>query len=486
MKHLNITFEMILFREEIILLKWSYLLNKTLVIGIIFLLICINGSAILVPSKGDDSSISLITIKVAGGTAGIENWYGNDNSFNFTYESGEVARIYYGIDGDFSLYNDTFNVTEKGEHDLEWYAVNHTGNKSEIDGPFNFKIDKTVPEIDIYYEVIGGNPYQGWIFEFAAIGTDFESGMDRVEFYLSYVVQETVYGPGPEYIWRVRYWPIPNAIFGVTAYDKAGNLNIDEICEPCNSGVLGLSLFNKVASDENRNNVFLNNVIKSKTTKRENHRNSDKIPSDSNNKEVFNPAYVLVEFNRYYRKNDWIVDEVSIPILYEPDRIDEVYYQINNLGWKLYNKPIEISEDGIYDFSWYVVDSESHNSTIDSIPTFKIDLTPPDIHLTQERLAINKVKFKAEVNDETSGIDKVRFKSRYDCFIDYDYPYEWIWCGFLKDKVTVTVYDNAGNVNIQSMNTCKNHNNNYKNLNLIFLRFLERFSFLEIFSSLLL
>ena len=83
---------------------------------------------------------------------------------------------------------ETKNVIEEGEHNLEWFAVNHTGNRSEIDGPFNFKVDKTVPEVSITYEVIGGNMYTGWIFEFAATATDFESGMDRVEFYLSYVV----------------------------------------------------------------------------------------------------------------------------------------------------------------------------------------------------------------------------------------------------------------------------------------------------------
>lgn len=455
------------------------MLNKTLIIGIIILLIGINYSTIYGNSKGADLGISLITVKVSGVTGGIENWYGNDNSFNFSYESDEIAEIYYGINGNLSLYNDTFNVTISGDHILEWYAIDHVGNKSEIDGPFYFKVDKTPPDIDLYYEVVGGNPLQGWDFEFTACAIDTMSGMDRVEFYLNNVVQETVSGPGPDYKWTVRYWPIPNARFWAKAFDKAGNSDWDDIIEPSNIAVLRSSVFNKDIDEERGNNCCLDVVLPSITTERKNHRDTDKMPSGDFKKNVFDPAYILIEYNREYGKNGWIVSEVSIPILYESDRVDEVYYQINNSGWILYTEPLIISEDGTYDFSWYVIDSEGHTSTIDSIPTFKVDLTPPEINLAQERISINKVKFNAEVYDETSGIEKVRFKSSLSWFIDYDYPYEWIWYGFLRDKVTVTVYDNASNINSQSMTTSRVRNYAKQSSILLFLRFLERFSFLK-------
>jgi hypothetical protein len=476
---------MILFREELILQKKSYMFNKTLVIGIIFLLIGVNASAILVNSIDGESGISLITIKVTGGYSENNDWYGNDNRFNFSYESDEIVDIYYGIDGNFSLYNESFTVQEGGEHILEWYAVNHTGNKSIIDDPFYFNVDKTPPWASITYEIIGGNPYQGWIFEFTTTATDALSGMDHVEFYMSYEVQDTVYGSGPEYVWRIRYWPLPKVIFGAIAYDKAGNTEWDEIIEPCIIDVLKSHIIKTDIDEEKSNNYSIDNSIPSQNTKRKNIRNIDKIPSGNHNREVFDPAYVLIEFNRDYCKNDWIVDDVYIPIFYESDRIDEVYYQINNSGWLLYHSPIKISRDGTYDLSWYVIDSEGNSSKPDSIPTFKVDLTPPIIDLKQERLANNMVKFTAEVNDETSGIEKVKFQGRYEGFIDNDYPYEFIWYGFLKDTITVTVYDNAGNTNTQSMVTSRNNIQNHQTLNLMFYRFLERFTFIEKIISLI-
>jgi len=475
---------MILVREEINLHKRTYLFNKTLIIGIIILLLFVNVSAYIGNSIGNDSGISLITIKATGGIGGIENWYGNDNNFNFTYESDEISEIYCGIDGNFSLYNETFNVPGRGEHILEWYSVNHTGNKSEIDGPFTFKVDKTPPDISFFYDIVSGNPIQGWNFEFIANAVDSMSGMDHVEFYFNHVLQEIVTGPGPEYVWTLRYWPIPRAIFYATAYDKAGNSDSDEIIDHTIYSFES-TIFKNNNDGERSNNCCLDFVFPSETTERENHGIANRIPSGTLNRKMFNPAYVLVEFNRDYGENDWIVDEVSIPILYESDRVDEIYYKINNTGWKLYTYPIKISKDGIYDFSWFVVDLEGCSSTPDSIPRFKVDLTPPEMNLTQERLNINKVKFKAEVTDKTSGIEKVRFKSSLRWFIDYDYPYEWIWYGLLRDKIIVTVYDYAGNVNIQSMTTSRNHNQNHHTLKLMFFRFLEKFSFIEKLYSLL-
>jgi hypothetical protein len=479
-------------REVVKLGKKHSLLNKILIIGIILLFIVISAfpiaRSITIEKKAiqktssnmnfakGSSGVSLITLKLAGVTA--NDWYGNDNSFNFSFESDEIAEIYYGIDGNWSQYNETFNVSDGGEHYIEWYAVDHLGNQSEIDGPFFFKVDKTPPEISLSYEVSSGNPIQGWEFTFTATAIDSMSGMDRVEFYLNDVVQETVTGLGPEYSWSLRYWPLPTVIFWAKAYDKAGNSEIDAIESPCYIVNLKSYLFNRDNKKESSITCSLNDVLSSETVENKYHSVDEKLPSNTIKGDIFDPGYVIVVFNREFGKDEWIVDDVFISIFYELDRIDGVYYQINNEGWMLYTNPMVISEDGLYVFSWYVVDSEGNTSNIESI-SFKVDLTPPELNLIKEKIAINKVKFTAEVFDETSGIDRVRFQSRLGYITDYEFPYEWIWTGLLKDKVTVTVYDNAENSNSKALYTGNRHGNNQQSICSLLILLSEKIPLLE-------
>jgi len=86
-----------------------------------------------------------------------------------------------------------------------------------------------VPNCNVYCEIVGGNMYTGWDFLFITTATDDMSGMERVEFYFNSEVQETVYGPGPEYTWQVRLWPMPRMIFWIKAYDNAGLIGLDEV-----------------------------------------------------------------------------------------------------------------------------------------------------------------------------------------------------------------------------------------------------------------
>jgi len=403
-------------------------------------------------STKEDSEISLITLEVTGLTGG-DNWYGSDNSFTFSYESDEIAEIYYGIDGNWSLYTGTFNVHDGGEHILEWYAVNHEGNQSEVDGPFYFKVDKTKPEIELTYEVVGGNQLIGWEFELTAIASDSMIGMDRVEFYLNNVLQETVKGPGPKYTWRFWFFPIPHVYICAIAYDKAGNSAKEYLQEPTNKFTLKSSM--SFSNPNKKINVkdFSNYNLPSEIVERKNDKIIKKMPTDHSIGDVFDPASVIIVFNREIGENDWINSNVSISIFYESDGIDEVYYHLDNESWILYTSPIVIYEDGIYDFSWYVIDSDGYTSTPKFL-SFKVDITPPEINLIKSRIAINKVKFVAEVYDATSGIDRgVRFHSRNIEFFDDEYPYECICYGVSNVKMTAWVYDKAGNINSCSKKT---------------------------------
>jgi len=127
----------------------------------------------------------------------------------------------------------SFLLTEEGKNILiEYWAVDWVGNVETTKNSFTIDIDQTVPEIQLEYEVTGGNKWIGWDFTFTAIAKDDTSGMDYVEFYLNDVWQITINGSGPEYSWTIRYNPLPKAIFKAIGFDKAGLFNSDEIEDP--------------------------------------------------------------------------------------------------------------------------------------------------------------------------------------------------------------------------------------------------------------
>ena len=318
------------------------------------------------------------------------------------------------------------------------------------------------------------------------------SDMNRVEFYRNDVLQHTEPGPGPEYSWSLIYWPYPSDYFSAKAYDNAGNSNWDGIYK---NALMESSLLYPDIEKESTIKCFFNDVSSSDIVEKEKDRGNENSSFSNPGGNIFDPAYAIVVFNRKkIKENGWLVDNVSIPIYFESDRVDEVYYKINAGEWIQYFEPLVFS-DGIYVFSWYIVDSEGYTSAPESI-YFQIDRTCPEIILTKERLGIGKFKFSANVYDETSGIDRVKFKSGHGgSFTDYDFPYEWIWSpndlvGWLNDWVTATVYDKAGNGNSCSMNI-RSSSNSYKqqssrqSTNQFIMRLFERFPMLEVFLRIL-
>ena len=471
--------------------KMRDLLSKTLVVGVIVLLISISVSPVVGNSSDYHSGISLITIKVDGET-GLNDWYVSDVFFNFTYESDEIADILYWIDGGANqTYIEPFYLTEDGKDIcLEWCAVDNNGNYSDADGPFIFSIDQTEPDISLTYEVVGGNPEHGWDFEFTATCSDDTSGMERVEFFKNDELQLTVFGPGPEYLWAFRHFPEPYVTFSAKAYDNAGNSDTDDIhSPPVDTGFLKSRVFYTGIDEENNYNIGSEDVLESEVVDSKSDIATEKLLSDNIRKEDFDPGYVIVVFNRKeIGANDWILGNVTISFYFESDRIDEVYYQINDEGWIQYSEPLVFS-DGIYIFSWYVVDSEGYTSNPESM-FFKIDTKLPEINLMRERLDIGKLKFIANVYDKTSGVDRVIFESIHGGnFTDYDFPFEWIWSpndwvGWLLDLVSATVYDKAGNSNSCWMSTRSysyNQQSSQQSTNLLIMRLFKIYPNMEVF-----
>lgn len=270
-------------------------LYKMLVVGIIILLI----HGIIFPSiavsNKDDNTPPITTFALDPPEPNGENgWYVSDVNvtLNATDDMSGVKEIYYRVaesvwnvhTGDFLIFTLDFDCLEDGL--IEFYAVDFAENKEEIKS-FTIDIDQLPPFVDLTWEVVGGNPLDGWEIVFTATANDECSGVEGVEFYLNDVLQETVSGPGPTYSWMLLYFPpmsskilvcglilnrnvtdeyvnfyalvvlvsnIPGAefIFKACAYDLAGNKACDEtlpsvpdIIEP------GLYLFQSLTLQNN-------------------------------------------------------------------------------------------------------------------------------------------------------------------------------------------------------------------------------------------
>jgi len=164
---------------------------------------------------------------------GDNNWYISNvtASLNATDEDGVYATYYRINDGDWNTYSSPFIISEEGDNILiEFYSVDNLDNVEEVKSE-TLDIDKTPPEMIVNISKIKIG-WQKWLiivnvtFIDKLSGVSFKnSSMDKVEFYLNDVLQDTVTGPGPEYIWKFLYSGGLRFTIGVGAHicDKAGN-----------------------------------------------------------------------------------------------------------------------------------------------------------------------------------------------------------------------------------------------------------------------
>ena len=200
---------------------------------------------------------------------GENEWYVSNVAvtLNASDNISGVNVTYYRINNnEWKKYNDQFIISGDGNDILiEYYSIDIVGNVEDVKS-FIIDIDQTEPDIAHTYEIVGGNKWQGWDWEFMAHATEKMSGMDYVVFYLNHLNTSTVYGSGPEYIWAVtlpgflpnifnvkgliynleinedyvkfnalivrvsrhyQRWSFP-VIIGARGYDKAGNMGFDE------------------------------------------------------------------------------------------------------------------------------------------------------------------------------------------------------------------------------------------------------------------
>jgi hypothetical protein len=166
-----------------------------------------------------------------------------------------------GVPGQIPGASGTFTINTDGNAIfVEYWAVDMVGN-AEAHNLFRIDMDQTPPVIDLTYEWEGSEP--PWIFHFIANAIDATSGMERVEFWFNGELQETIYGPGPEYIYTTPYIPPPHAFWEAIGYDMAGNSASDYISSPPGNIEILISFLSQTSTcEENRIKSCSNDLLK--------------------------------------------------------------------------------------------------------------------------------------------------------------------------------------------------------------------------------
>ena len=240
--------------------------KKALVAGIIFLFIGVSVTSTIGISNNDDTTPPVSTHTLDPPEPdGLNDYYVSDVTvtLNATDDISGVKEIKYQINdnpvqtipGD----HGTFVITEDSTlHTVIYWAIDNVDN-TETQNQFELKMDQTPPVAMLIYEIVGGSPLQGWEIVFNGEAVDECSGVERVEFYINDVLQDTVSGPGPQFSWGFRLYlkvrvcgfirnleiteeyvnftarlvialgrPGLSIVIKVCAYDFAGNVDCDE------------------------------------------------------------------------------------------------------------------------------------------------------------------------------------------------------------------------------------------------------------------
>ena len=192
----------------------------------------------------DDTPPDVITVELTPSSPDGENgWYVSDVEVYAEAEdplvedvSSGVKEIHYSINGDehsISGSSGTFVITTDGENiDVKVWAIDNVGNVGAKQTK-TIDMDQKAPLMSFVYEQTGGSAVIGADILCTCNATDPEamSDMNRVEFYLNDVLQDTVAGAGPTYQWTFKYHGVLNIHVTAIAFDNAGNsdeLVIDE------------------------------------------------------------------------------------------------------------------------------------------------------------------------------------------------------------------------------------------------------------------
>ncbi len=157
---------------------------------------------------------------------GENGWYVSDVTLDFTANDGTevwqsgLDHIEYRVNGGSWQTGISVTVTTDGEHTVQYKAIDNVGNEESANS-VDFKIDQTVPIVDLQWE----SPDNVHV-DFTAVCSDATSDMDYVEFLLNDGLMFT--DNAAPFEWSIVWTPsLKTAIFKSIAYDMAGNNAFD-------------------------------------------------------------------------------------------------------------------------------------------------------------------------------------------------------------------------------------------------------------------
>jgi len=203
-------------------------LVKTLALSICVLFIGISvTSALGISNLFDDTTPPVTTISFDPAEPnGCNGWYISNVTItlNATDDISGVNVTYYRInETDWNEYISPFIISEDGKNILiEFYSIDNAGNIETVKSS-TLDIDKTPTEGKIVWKIRKIGCWK-WEITFCVNISNETSGIERIEFYLNGVLQETVTGPGPTYCWTfIIYLRPPKIEFKIVVYDIACN-----------------------------------------------------------------------------------------------------------------------------------------------------------------------------------------------------------------------------------------------------------------------
>jgi len=140
-------------------------------------------------------------------------------------------------------------------------------------------------------------------------------------------------------------------------------------------------------------------------------------------------------------QNGWYISPVTITFV---DGNNRTFLKIDGGDWFEYTGPIIVNTEGFHEVWWYYIDQYGNQSSPVSV-TFKIDMTPPKITITKQRIGLFKYTFTINASDNTSGVVLLEFYLD-DALVGTVTAAPWVFVMevFGNHAIMVIAYDAAG------------------------------------------
>ena len=185
-------------------------LSNFFVIGILVFLLLNTSSLGLTQNKSTGSRQE--PIPSIFGVYGENQWYITAVTISFEYDPNKVLEIQYKLSNVWYIYSGPVNIANDGVYMIPWFWVD-AENKTYYGAPFEFKIDKTAPIIELTKKIKGKEE-----IIFTAEAVDAVSAIERVEFYLDDELIQTDDEAPYQYTWEGH---ITQVVYAKT-YNYAG------------------------------------------------------------------------------------------------------------------------------------------------------------------------------------------------------------------------------------------------------------------------